>query len=209
MGDAITIGTGSDVVLDDMERDIQMVHIPRLVHKAPIGLHKSDDIVYGGHLMWLAQGASLTLDDTLIATDVQTDITLTGNIINTDLSAFIPKNIGRVNGALLLISTAMKVAPNKSKETTDVAGYVYFSLQYNAVPSGYNMLVADHQYAQSTSVEADQFQHKMRIQATCPVIYYNRIPYITTKCTGVFSDMGSQNAVYYFLVDAMLIGLLQ
>ncbi len=207
MGSSIDVGNASGALTDDIQRDVEMQRRPTLFHKEPLIVQRSADLLYGGHLVWRTGGGPSSWNITTTYTDTEEGrASVKSAVQNIDLSDYIDPKLSPPNGALVGVNTIMHVAGAKVRSITYIFNMARYSLEYNTSPATSNFLTYDHNQSQSQDADNIDLHSARIVQAVCPIIMHNGIPYLVWETESTFVAMVNANDTYWTLVRIYLMG---
>ena len=204
MSDILAIGNASQLVNDDVERDVNMQRVSPLGHKESDAIARVTTLKTGGHVHW-QEAAGQLLTNTLEFTNTLPLKNAYGDTVVTDLTDSIPTGIIDIKGLLLIIGIAVGAAAAKVQVGTNLTGWFQYATFYGQTPGLWNTGNQTKIYAQVAGIILN---HATWEQALVPVDYHGGIPYLTWRPRMSFNQMVSGNANYSVGTSVQIAGFL-
>ncbi len=204
MSDNVIIGNASQLVNDDIARDVNMQRVPPLGHKTLPEIGRDPSIMYGGHPIWKEKADTYIATLKIARNNTTTSVGVTGATTRVDVSAFIPPGLEPV-GLISAVQLQYEISGAKTKETTIVSAHVQYSLTYDDTPGVYNRLAYIRAQGQSSDADNYWMRGGNQSMAFCPLVYKGKVPYIVWNLIGNWNNMtGSSNPyeveAFFFLM---------
>jgi len=164
-----------------------------------------NDILYAGHLYLFSRDIELVnINDSW--SDTRTNRIALNVLQNTDLSQYITGDLANLKAVLVYIYSNIKIDGTKVQANTNASVNTNYSFEYNKPTSICNKSSELHE--RSYAQDADNISlFKVGGNTTIvPVVYYNKIPYITWDITYNFSNMLPVSALYYYIIIMNFLG---
>ena len=207
MSDNVPIGNASQLVNDDVERDVNMQRIPPVSHKESSVITRAADIITAGHLVFLLDSTAFLTISGLVATDTEVAAGGYTAVVNADISGKIPADmdIARIGGILFKGAVQCTIHSGKQKAGALVSGQVYFAHQYDTTPNVHDTVVGLVHELDADSAQNSQFSKVS--QCSAPVFIVNGIPYVTARMYARWEGMDTGNDTYTVVFEGYIQGL--
>jgi len=139
-------------------------------------------------------------------TDTQTERLSSNNLQNIDLSQYITGDLANLKAALVYVRTIVRVDDIKTKINTGVLVSINYSFKYNKPTDSYNRMSELSVYSYAQDADNMNLYGIGGNTTIIPIVYNNKIPYITWDISYHFANMLPISAIYYYIIDMYLLG---